>query len=309
MSFHWNLSSDEEEETQEWQGKLYTPDNTKPTSPREITLGAEDVVDGFSGVARKPQAIMNEFYFSEEEEEEEIEWEDANDVAEEDSKPAAKASLVPVTIDMNRQPEHQETRKRKRVVRRGVYRFHSLPSYLQSLLLHIQQCHLLTLTSRAVQISRCCSDWELMHVARSLMPLAENSSETPTEADVREFASWYFDLVNRTAERRRRAYDANVAAGAPVLKRGRGRQQKTKGTSTDMGVTRPDRLFLISSYLSSTNDEHPQISDEIELSNQDKTQLLVAMVRYVSDRMHYVKWTCLTLVCIYIGQKDGVHAM
>lgn len=282
MSFHWNLSSDEEEETQEWKGKLYkyTPDNTKPT-PREITPGTctEDVVDD-SSVARKP--ILNEFDFLEEEEEEEIEWEDASDVADEDTKPAAKALLAPVTIDMNRPPERQETRKRKRVVRRRVYRFHSLPSDLQSLLLHIQQCHLLTLTSRAVQLSRCCSDCELLHVAHSLMPLAENLSETPTVADVRQFASWFFDLVNRTAERRRRAYDANVAAGAPVMKRGRTRQQKTKGASIDMGVTRPDRLFQVSSYLSSTNDEHPQLSDEIELSNQDKTQLLVAMVRYVS---------------------------
>ena len=282
MSFHWNLSSDEEDETQEWQEKLNTPDNTKTTSPREITPGSctEDVVDG-SGVARKPQAIMNEFYFSEGEEEEEIEWEDASDVVDEDTKPAAKPSLVPVTIDMNCPPERQETRKRKRAVRRGVYRFHSLQSDLQSLLLSIQQCHLLTLTSRAIQISRCCSDWELLHVAHSLMPLAENSSETPTESDIRELACWYFDLVNRTSERRRRAYDANVAAGAPVMKRRRKQQQKTEGVSSDMGVTHPDRLFRVSSYLSSTNDEYPQLSDEVELSNQDKTQLLVALVRYV----------------------------
>jgi hypothetical protein len=312
MSFHWNLSSDEEDEAWEWQGKLDTPDNTKPPPLREITPGAEDDVDGYSGVARKPQATMDEFYLSEEEGEEEIEWEDADDVADDlDTKPAAKPSLVPVTIDMNRPRERQETKKRNRVVRRQVYRFHSLPSDLQSLLLHIQQCHLLTLTSRAVQLSRCCSDWELLHVAHSLIPLDENSSETPTEAEVREFATWYFNLVNRTTERRRRAYAANVSAGAPVTKRRRERQKKTKGTSTNLitfGVTLSDRLLQASSYLSSTNDEHPQLSEEIELSNQDKTQLLVAMIRYVRGGIYYTKMTLLTL-CRPTGQMGGERDM
>jgi hypothetical protein len=315
MSFHWNLSSDEEGEAWEWQGKLKlnTPDSTMPPRPREITPGAEDDVDGTGGVARKSQSTINDFYFSEEEEEdEEIEWEDADDVAEDlDTKPAAKPSLLPVTIDLNRPPECHETKKRKRAVRRRLYRFHSLPSNLQSLLLHIHQCHLLTLTSRAVQLSRCCSDWELMHVAHSLIPLDENSSETPTEAEVREFASWYFNLVNRTKERRRRAYAANLAAGAPVTKRGRERHKKMKRALNypyNLGVTLPDRLLQVSSYLSSTNDEHPPLSEDIDLSGQDKTQLLVAMIRYVRGEIRYMKRALLTFFRP-TGQKGGERDM
>ena len=226
--------------------------------------------------------------FSEDDEEKEIDWEDADDVddKDEDTKMPAKdalsakdtASLKPVTIDMN-PPKSPKAKKAKRKVGRKVYRFHSLPPNLQSLLACIQQSHLLTLTSRAIQLSRCCSDYELLHIAHSLVPLTEHSfDEVPTEVDVREFASWYMDLVNRVAQRRRRIRAANVAAGAPATRRSKKRKAPSLNVDS-LGSIHPNRLLQVSSYLSAANDEHPQLTDEMELSNQDKTQLLVAMAR------------------------------
>ena len=287
MSFHWNLSSDEEEESHEWQSKwdITSGEDTKPPARSSVPVVDKTTTEN---VAETYLVDTGGFEFSEEEEED-VDWEDADDDDDDalpDTKLAATPTLVPVTINMNQPAQSPEKKQKKRTTRRRVYRFHSLPPDLQSLLLHIQQSHLLTLTSRAVQLSRCCSERELLHVAHSLVPLADWPLDTPTEAQVRDFMSWYFDLVNRTEERRRRTYAANVAAGAPTSKRGVRRSKSAKRSPINgLGVTKPDRLFRVSSYLSHTNDDHPQLiesDDEIELNNQDKTQLLISMVRYVS---------------------------
>jgi hypothetical protein len=189
MSFHWNLSSDEEDETEEWKSKLIVADKSGAARAPNPTLATptlrQEAAKNDSSVARMPTNNQNVqgFDFSEDDDEEEVDWEDADDddaeVEEEDSKMPAKETPTPrpVTIDMNQKTaatSPSKTKKKKRG--RRSYRFHSLPPHLQSLLIHIQQSHLLALASRAMQISRCCSDVELLHVVHSLVPVVEANS-------------------------------------------------------------------------------------------------------------------------------------
>lgn len=294
MSFHWNLSSDEEDETEEWKSKLIVADKSGAARAPNPTLATptlrQEAAKNDSSVARMPTNNQNVqgFDFSEDDDEEEVDWEDADDnddaeVEEEDSKMPAKETPTfrPVTIDMNQKTaatSPSKTKKKKRG--RRSYRFHSLPPHLQSLLIHIQQSHLLALASRAMQISRCCSDVELLHVVHSLVPVVEANSIVPTEAEVRGFVSWYTYFVNHVEQRRRNIRAANEAAGAPAVRRSK--KRKAPPLDVDrLGSVQPDRLLQISSYLSPANDDHPPPDgdDFMELSNQDKVQLLVAMVR------------------------------
>lgn len=290
MSFHWNLSSDEEDETEEWKSKFATENYfPAPPAPRKYLsakVTPETPVD--SSVARMPADNKSQgFHFSDDDndDEDEIDWEDAEDDqdADDDEMQDRKMPAKPVTIDMNPTKAASPTKKKnkKRKARRS-YRFHSLPPHLQSLLVHIQQSHLLALTSRAVMLSRCCSDLELLHVAHSLDSTPEpNDNAVPTEVEVREFVSWYADFVNNVARRRRIIREANEAAGAPAMRR----SKKRKAPSLDvdcLGSITPGRLLEIACFLSPTHDDHPPIDgedDDVELSNQDKVQLLVAMAR------------------------------
>jgi len=291
MSFHWSLSSDEEEETEEWQSKLAE----NAALPTQVTPLSDQSCD--FNVARMPtKNDAQGLYFSEEDDDnDEVDWEDAEEDDEgdgtkmdngaEDTKMPALMDIAPkpVTIDMNPSTSSQpQKKKRKRTLGRKMYRFYSLPPHLQTHLLHIQQSHLLALSSRAVQLSQCCSNPELLHVAHSLIPAVEQNevlAEVPTEAEVRQFVSWYMLFVNRVSQRRRSIRAANEAAGAPAM---RG-SKKRKAPSLDvnrLGTTQPEHMLQVASYLSSANDDHPDLSnDEMELSNQDKVQLLVAMAR------------------------------
>ena len=292
MSFHWDLSSDEEEETEEWRGKLAE----NPKRPAAITpLGdAAPWNQSDSNVARMPSNSDAEGFDFSDEEDDEVDWEDADDEGEmQDTKMPAQDTKMPatnvvtpkpVTIDMNKSTASEPPKKkRKRNVGRKKYRFASLPPHLQSLLVQVRRSHLLTLSSRAIQLSRCCSDVELLHVANSLIPIGEQNDssvgEVPSECEVRHFVSWYTEFVNNVSQRRRSIRAANEAAGAPVMRKPKKREAPPLDKDR-MGSVKPDRLLQIASYLSSSNDEHPDLwTEDMEVSNQEKVQLLVAMAR------------------------------
>ena len=299
MSFHWNLSSDEEDENEEFESKLSMSEMKTNRAPAHVTPQSSSTTasSNNSSVARMPTASdAQDFFFSDDEDEDEVDWEDADSVGSDellDAKlPANNTHQAPkpVTIDMNApQQTSADTKKKKKRSGRRIYRFHSLPPHLQSLLLDIQHSHLLTLSSRAIQISQCCSNSEVLHVAYSLVPNQNGSNDqVPTQAEVREFVSWYTSLVNQVTQRRRRIRAANEAAGAPTM-----RQSKKRKVSLDenrLASIQPDRLLEVSSYLSPTNEEHHHLlmQDPMELSNQDKVQLLVAMARSKGWRARYV---------------------
>jgi xeroderma pigmentosum group C-complementing protein len=293
MSFHWNLSSDEEDENEEFESKLSevnrAPAHVTPQSSKTATSND-------SSVARMPTTTdAQDFFFSDDDGEDEVDWEDADSVGSDeflDTKLPSNnngQTPKPITIDMNAPTKANAKKNRKRSARR-MYRFHSLPPHLQSLLLDIQRSHLLTLSSRAIQISKCCSNSEVLHVANSLVPTSQNSSndQVPREVEVREFLSWYTTLVNQVTQRRIRIRAANEAAGAPPS-----RQSKKRKVSIGehrLASIQPDRLLEVSSFLSPTNEEHHHllIQDQMELSNQDKVQLLVATARSKGWRARYV---------------------
>jgi hypothetical protein len=90
------------------------------------------------------------------------------------------------------------------------------------------------------------------------------------------------------------------------MKRGQDQRKKPKSgapnNSCNMAVTLPYRLLEACSYLSSTNDEHPQLSEEMDLSGQDKTQLLVAMIRYVRGGIQYMERVLLSYLLFYTSK-------
>ena len=301
MSFHWNLSSDEEDENEEFESnKLSSEMNRRArahVTPQKNATATD--INNESSVAGIPTTSNEQdFFFSDADDEDDVDWEDADsDVSSDellDTKLPANNNMQvapkPVTIDMNApQQTSANTKKKKKRAGRRMYRFHSLPPHLQSLLVDIQRSHLLTLSSRAIQISQCCSNLEVLHVAYSLVP-NQNSShdQVPTEAEVREFVSWYTNLVNQVSQRRRRILAANEAAGAPTM-----RQSKKRKVSVDehkLASIQPDHLLEVSSYLSPTNEAHHHLlmEEQMELSNQDKVQLLVAMARSRGWRARYV---------------------
>lgn len=167
-----------------------------------------------------------------------VEWEEGEDdvvMTTNSNGNATPASLQPVTIDLDTKPSSikkaQNPRKRKR---KRVYPFRSLPNNLKTLLLNIHRTHMLTLASRAMMLSRCCSDMALIHTAHSLIPppqLQQQWTEdtVPNENQVRNLCTWYFDHVNNVAERRQRMEAWNVRAGAPRQREANQGRKRTRG--------------------------------------------------------------------------------
>ena len=309
MSFCFGLSSDEEEEDlEEWNRREH----------REETAAA-----ALAAVAM-PQGLENDFdkplpSDSDDDDDESIEWEDAEeeeedddddanhdqspDEEEEDRKPAAVATptLQPVTVHLGRDDlQDKEPPRKKRKVRRK-FRHDSLPRHLQQLLRNLHRTHLLTLTSQALRLSELTDD--VLAVALSLGPdeifsstvnQYSNGSVTtiPSLKELQSFCDWYFDLTHQAHLRRQARIRANRRAGAPVVRRARGRQQATTAAIapvTDLANI-PERLQAYAAYLANSVADDPQYHDDkiVATNNLIQNLLLLAMVRAAGGRARWV---------------------
>ena len=247
MSFHWNLSSDEEEGFDDWAtvnlresltsgsitGTCHS--NHHPTD-RTVHGGEEESKSDDEEQEEAKPGISTIAFFSDDEEEEEgeegedVNWEDAEDDSDNsrkgvDSSDDAKltadklvASLKPVTIDFRPNDERKGKKKTDSGKKRSrkTYRFDHLPIHMQQFISQLEKAHLLCFTSHALLISKQCSEEETLHVAHSLLPspwLNENFTLGPTEQELRNFCHWFFDFVNRTEYRRRQSYSMNHRPG------------------------------------------------------------------------------------------------
>ena len=312
MSFHWNLSSEDELEGEDEEEKGMISSNpsldlcigqinstSRPSGPLSyaqdkpphIAVAIAAVVPSFDPVS----------------DEDDIDWEDADEDEsveedEEDSKPAA-APLRPITITIDQSKDRRANnshKKKKRKRTRNVYRNASLSADLSQLLKDLHKAHILALMSRAVLLSKACSISDILHLAHSLVPLRfETETQLPTLEQVRSLCLWYFDFVNRVDQRRQARLRANVAAGAPS--KGRQRRNSSDSKNTNQYYTPPLKtlahgdvtpltLMQLCSYLSTLNDENPQLhtTGTPRITNNDKVQLLIALVRSLGWRARYV---------------------
>jgi hypothetical protein len=308
MSFHWNLSSEDELEGDEEEkddpsirgcGTTRQNDFPSPHSSIKDAVGAP--------VTEHVEALSDDDDNDDDDDDGEIDWEDADiddsheeDDQEENSKLSGR-TLRPVTISIEQDKEPTAIGPKSRKRNRKVYRNATLPSDLRDLLNNLQKAHLLSLMSRAVLLSKTCSLPIVLHLVQSLMPLQfESETSLPSLEQVKNLCLWYFEFVNRVEQRRQIKIESNAAAGAPI--RGRRRQQgcgsksrqscQAPPTITSLGHGDVTSLTMmrLCAYLSSINDENPQLAiDAIPTtSNTDKVQLLVALFRSLGWRARYV---------------------
>jgi Rad4 beta-hairpin domain 3/Rad4 beta-hairpin domain 2/Rad4 beta-hairpin domain 1 len=294
MSFHWNLSSEDEfdDEAQDHQETTSAdfPEFSFQNEPTKASRSWPD--DAATGVASLPIAGNQGDSF---EDDDEVDWEDA-DHDDDDGRDVQAESPVPfqpLTIDMGSKPTKK--RNRIRIRRRQVYKHNSLSLGMQRLLTNLHRTHLLSLLSRAVLISRSCSDHLLLHVALSLVPSqvmariqsTDNIRNVPTTTHLRDFCAWFFDFIHNVEQRRGRQHAANVAAGAPRAKR-----QKVNPKATmkyGHGTTSSNDLLEVCDYMSPANDENPQLRDEdFAVTSQQQVQLLVTIARAIGWRARHV---------------------
>jgi xeroderma pigmentosum group C-complementing protein len=198
MSFEWNLSSEDEEDLEEWTRR----EGFSGEGGGERDTDAENSAASPVGVDRSSAAqtkgwnddIFGNGIDDEEEESSDVDWEDAeqdeavNGTATATTPFAAAAaatgtveiSLRPVTILMgpksrsNNAQDEENTKKKKKkraaLRTRRVLRHDALSKNLQSLLCNLHRTHLLTLTSHACFVSRVCSNQDVMAMAHSIIP-------------------------------------------------------------------------------------------------------------------------------------------
>jgi xeroderma pigmentosum group C-complementing protein len=350
MSFDFNLSSDEED-LDEWTRKEGFQEDHQPVggeSDDDDNVEEKKDSSSFLPFASLTGGNTNEYNDNGSEEEEEIDWEDADE--EQDGKMKA---LKPVMIDLGvkrrerKVPEKAPPKKRKR---KNKYRLESLPENMQSFLQNLHRSHLLALTSNAVHRSHLVSASDtnstdmdaatVLAAAHSLLPrqwalsgeylsgaahATTDDSVTgppaPTLPDLRDFFTWYTDLIHNVEKRRQRQQQANRAAGAPARPRrggttyGRSQQQKqptpedflalavsasSPSSPSELSVSsqQVQDILAYTSYLSPTYDENPQHAPATNLQQQNlgKAQrtnnqvlLLVAMARSLGWRTRYVQ--------------------
>jgi hypothetical protein len=301
MSFHWNLSSEDELEEEEDEVK----DNRLAPSPNigSPRLGDSKVREsGCTPVAAAIAAPVTEMYSDDEG----IDWEDADDVddldsGESDTKQGSAGELRPVTITME-QPGRKKGDKTGKISRkrnRKVYRNAALSSDFGELLKNIHKAHLLTLVSRAVLLSKASSNHNILHLALSLIPLGfEANALAPSFQQLKSFCLWFYEFVNRVSLRRQAKLQANTAAGAPrngSLKRlpwfsqGVNSSCSASPKTLGHGDSTPLTLTRLCSYLSTTHDEDPQLVNDMSvMTNTDKVQLMLAMIRSLGWRARFV---------------------
>jgi len=337
MSFHLNLSSSEDEdafdeddqrESSAVSGGLAAASifgggrsgDEETEEPRLSTAEASSSPPlGSSSIGAGTFAWGDES----DDDDEGVDWEDVDAVDDnefghgttnQDASPDDRGVLVgskrkmptrDITIDFGgdekKQEEEDENKEGKQKTKRRKRRLNkiqNLPPQLANLVLNIHRSHMLALSGRAIYVSNCCSNDELMHLAHSLIPAEimdscfsctqTNEPIVPSEVQVRQVLAWFFDLVHDVSQRRRRIRDNNAALGAPqqqqprqrVATRGRrgrgdsrggnrGRWGATRNTQNDetyinegVGSTDERRLMALLQYLSPTNDEDPAFDDE-----------------------------------------------
>jgi Rad4 beta-hairpin domain 3/Rad4 beta-hairpin domain 1/Rad4 beta-hairpin domain 2/Rad4 transglutaminase-like domain len=320
MSFDFNLSSDDEENFEQWSGiptQGFGADVLP--APTVITPFAADVA------ARTNEAVSpfdNEDQFTDDDdedessEEEEVFWEDADN--DDSTKPAAATStsavvdlstlvpqIRPVQIDFGnvnkktgsrKRSDERSNSERKRNRRRIKFRVESFPVTTQAILYNLQRSHLLALASSAVYVSKQCADPDLLSIAFSLIPdevmfSCCRTSAHPPVATVDAFVHWYCDLVHNARQRREQRRRSNLAAGAPRA----GRRRKARARAT---VEYHSVFSYIAHLASSCQDDDLQLDDNEEENISDslysgtpryQVQLLLAMTRSMGWRARYVQ--------------------
>jgi xeroderma pigmentosum group C-complementing protein len=316
MSFEFNLSSDEED-LEEWTKKEgFHEDHQTVGGKFDDDDKVEEKKDSssFLPFASLTGGNPNEDSDDGSDEGDEIDWEDAED--EHDGKMKA---LKPVMIDLGvRRKERKEPAKAppKKRKRKNTYRLQSLPENVQSFLKNLHRSHLLALTSNAVHRSNLVNTSSMdaatvLAAAHSLLPrqwaLSDDylsgvahataadsvvGPQPPTLPVLREFFTWYRDLIHNVEERRQRQQQANQAAGAPTRPRrgrtthGRSRrhpfnqdQELSQQLSQQQEQQQPDSLAVSGSSSSSLSS--PYSSSEVSVSSQ-QVQDLLAYTSYLS---------------------------
>jgi Rad4 beta-hairpin domain 3/Rad4 beta-hairpin domain 1/Rad4 beta-hairpin domain 2 len=219
MSFHFNLSSSEDED-----------DFQTNCIDQEMNAAAV----GVDEKSVHKDADPSQWNHSSDAESDEVDWEDAVNHDNEDDEdldqklPAvspdvsgSSLKLNAVTIDFNKR---RRTRKNvePKIKRkpRNVLRVESLDPSMQQFLWNLHNAHLLAMTSHAVFLSQVCSDTEVLAVAFSLIPESFHI-QTPTSGrprkdkinsspplgpslpQMQQLVEWYFDFVRGTLPRKR----------------------------------------------------------------------------------------------------------
>jgi xeroderma pigmentosum group C-complementing protein len=312
MSFYWNLSSEDELEGEDEDELDQHERGDQFQAVQSPALGCsppkETVVSPVAVTVATVAPCVDDDVFSDDEDDE-VDWEDADDeeeaFEEEDSKPAA-APLRPITINIGKKKLDdrfsKNKKKTKRTRTRKIYRNKSLSPGVGQLLRNLHKAHALALSTRAVMISECCSNEDLLHLSHSLVSLEISSSaKVPSLDQVKKLCTWYFNFVNRVDQRRRARLRSNAAAGA-TTRRKRDRKRTTAHGKSGQYYTPPPKvnghgtvtpllLMQLCSYLSSLNDENPQLDTETgnyRITSLDKVQLLIVMARSFGWRARYV---------------------
>jgi xeroderma pigmentosum group C-complementing protein len=305
MSFHWNLSSEDELEGDENDEIDRQRDSISKFS--ELTSIHSHELASISSVHEQPLIATNiKTYNSREEDlDDDIDWEDASEESEDDVddgdlKPAAR-ELRPVVIDLVEESnaKHHSQKKevdkaRRKTKTRKVYRNSTLPATLANFLLDLHKSHLLMLISRSVFLSTACSDDVVMHLSHSMIPLEyETTALMPSMNQVHLFCKWYFDFINRANQRRAARIQSNLAAGAPRQQRKRRKIHDNTPPSLSYHLTDPVySLTQLCLFLSSVNAENPQLEkeeeDNVGMTDRKKALLMVSLTRSMGWRSRYV---------------------
>jgi Rad4 beta-hairpin domain 3/Rad4 beta-hairpin domain 1/Rad4 beta-hairpin domain 2 len=215
MSFHFNLSSSEDED--DFQTKY--ADN----EANDMEDGVDDKKDPKVADLKRVNNLSDA-----DEESDEVDWEDAvthdnEDDDDLDQKPPAispdgngsSSKLNAVTIDFNKRKTRGKVETKIKRKPRNVVRVESLDLPMQQFLWNLHNAHLLAMSSHAVFLSQVCSDPEVMAIAYSLIPESFHSHPPtsgrsrngkananpllgPSLSQMQELVEWYFDFVRGT---------------------------------------------------------------------------------------------------------------
>eukprot|EP00977_Amphora_coffeiformis_P011086 scaffold2655_cov179-Amphora_coffeaeformis.AAC.19 len=261
MSFHFSLSSDDEEEDlEEWNRREHDSiaddervDSSLPTLGfASAAAGASTAASFGTFAATGGISLENDFdkkiEYEDDSDSDSIDWEDTHVPAQQDAcKPAAvdndgpavdgsQTSLQPVTVDFNNDDEGEPVKKKQKTRSRKRFLADTLPQDLQSLLQNLHRAHLLSLASRAFHISKQAIDPQLLATGLSILPDDLHRSMTHLSPDDEDFVipslaevkrlchEWYFPLIQQARMRRQARFRINRAAGAPVYRQRRSRR-------------------------------------------------------------------------------------
>ena len=269
MSFHFNLSSDEEddgfdEEKEEFK-LVVSNQETPPTEHAPIVSPETSTFEviPFKSNEAEEHGDWGKFEEGDEEVEEEeednddedsVDWEDGQDEQDGDvseltyKQQEQLAKLLSNGGDQkelifdfgdkgqlkNNDIPSSTPKKRKRSKR---LRQLTVSQETEALLLNLHRSHRLCLTSNLIQTLGQIPlfvendfKWSLLaHLIYSLIPFELILAQIPTIQQLQSVSRWYFDLVNKYALRIRNQRRVNVAMGAPTTSR---RSPRKKSSST-----------------------------------------------------------------------------